>query len=566
MAYDKQFSFGIPKRIGELLASAGIISSEQLSEVVEIQRRHGGKLGNILIQKKFLDEKTLLRFLSKQFGIEYVEISALEPIQEELIQKIPKNIARQHHLIPVLREGNAIVVAMEDPMNIVVLDVLKMMTGYEIKAVLASGEEIIEAIGRYYGGNLCDSAKKSEVFSDKAVGADREDAVVMQTVNIIISDAVKSRASDIHIEPCVSTLRVRFRIDGVLQPGPEISNKIQHSVIARLKVMAGLGLSESHVPQDGATRIKLDGKEISLRVSSSPCVSGEKIVIHIRDSSVFRFKIDDLGFEPENMAVVLRCLKAPHGINLITGPAGSGKTTTLYAALAAINEPGINILTIEDPVEYVLEGLNQVKVNAEAGLTLAAGLRAFLRQDADIIMAGDIQDPESMSLSVSAAMTGRLVFSSLNTNDAAGAIARISMLGIEPYLISSTLLMVVGQRLVRTICVHCRENYEVDVQLLGTIGARKGIIPDTKKVTLARGRGCLECAGTGYHGRIGIHEVLEINDAIRALIAGKAPAAHIKEAAKKHGMITLRESAVRKAMAGITTVEEVLRVTASESE
>ena len=331
--------------------------------------------------------------------------------------------------------------------------------------------------------------------------------------------------------------------------------------------MATLDISERRLPQDGRTKLMIQDREIDLRVSVLPCGPGEKIVMRILDSSGLKLKLDDLGFEPENLAIFSKCIKAPHGVNLITGPTGSGKSTTLYSALATLNDPGVNIVTIEDPIEYNLEGINQVMVNNAVGLNFALGLRSFLRQDPDVIMVGEIRDFETMNIAINAAMTGHLVFSTLHTNDAASTITRIGMMGVEPFLTSSTLLMIVAQRLVRCICKNCKETYEVKPELLGSLNIRKALIDNNiknGKITLSRGKGCDICAGTGYKGRLGIHEILEVNDEIRALISAKAEVSKLKAAAVKNGMLTLRESVVRKLFQGATTVEEVVRVTGSD--
>jgi type IV pilus assembly protein PilB len=338
-----------------------------------------------------------------------------------------------------------------------------------------------------------------------------------------------------------------------------------NAIVSRLKVMSNLDISERRIPQDGRIKISLEKKEIDLRLSILPCAPGEKVVMRILDSSGLKVKISDLGFEPETLAQFEKSIASPHGIILITGPTGSGKSTTLYSALQTLNDSETNIVTIEDPVEYQLPGINQVSANAEVGLTFAAGLRSFLRQDPDIIMVGEIRDPETMGIAINAAMTGHLVFSTLHTNDAPGALTRITMMGVEPFLISSTVLMVMAQRLVRRICPKCHEAYEVDAQWLAKLGVKPEMFSESAgKVTLARGKGCDNCAKTGYRGRAGIHEILEINDEVRHAVMERANSTRIKEAARKHGMMTLRESAIRKMLAGVTTVEEMLRVTASD--
>jgi type IV pilus assembly protein PilB len=570
-----------------MLVSSGLITSAQLNEVLDMQRHSGGKLGQLLIHKKYIDERKLLEFLSKQFGIEFVDLRALE-IKEDILKIIPENIARRYGLIAVAKVDNKLKVAMEDPLNIVVLDDLKMMTGYDIKPVFGAESDISAAIDKNYGTKTSQEAldeilKKTtegtteislvEESSDKGGGEDlnaldeNEAAPIVKMVNLIISSAIKAHASDIHIEPTYKETKVRFRIDGVLHAQPAPPKKFHNAIISRLKIIANLDISERRLPQDGRTKMRIDDREIDLRVSILPCGPGEKVVMRILDSSGLKLKLEDLGMEPENLAIFAKCLKAPHGINLITGPTGSGKSTTLYSALATLNEPDVNIVTIEDPIEYQLEGINQVGVNADVGLTFASGLRSFLRQDPDVIMVGEIRDFETMSIAINAAMTGHLVFSTLHTNDAPGAITRIGMMGIEPFLTSSTLLMVVAQRLVRGICKNCKETYEVKPELLVSLGVSKAILDNNiknGKIILSRGRGCEVCAKTGYKGRMGIHEILEVNDVIRGLIIEKVHVSKIKDAARKNGMITLRESAIRKLFAGMTTVEEVIRVTGSD--
>lgn len=572
-----------------MLVSSGVISLEQLNEVLEIQKQTGVKIGQILIEKKYVSERQLLEFLSKQFSLEFVEISKIE-LPQEAIKAVPESVARRYRLIGIKKEANCLNVAMEDPLNIVVLDDLKMMTGLDIKPVFASEKEIFEAIDRYYGAKNSQEAlneilKKTNTeedsvkldFVDEKSKSDQEDIIsleakgeaapIVKMVNLIISSAIKSHASDIHIEPGYKDTRVRFRIDGVLHSQPSPPKKFHNAIISRIKIMANLDISERRIPQDGRTKLKIADKEIDLRISILPCGPGEKACMRILDSSGLKLKLEDLGFEPENLAIFSKCIKAPHGINLITGPTGSGKSTTLYSALSTLNGPDVNISTIEDPIEYNLEGINQVGVNSEVGLTFAAGLRSFLRQDPDIIMVGEIRDFETMSIAINAAMTGHLVFSTLHTNDAPGAITRIGMMGIEPFLTSSTLLMVVAQRLVRTICKNCKQPYEIKPELLIGMGVNRQLIErhiSDGKLFLYRGTGCEKCTKTGYKGRVGIHEILEVNDSIRGLIIDKADSGKIKEEAKKNGMITLRESAVRKMLAGLTTIEEVIRVTGSD--
>ena len=575
------------------MVETGVLSSVQLNEALTIQQKEGSKLGAILVEKGFITEVRLLEFLSRQCGIDFVRLADTGELSETIIKKVPESLARQHLLIPVASKNNKLVVAVADPLNVLVLDDLKLMLGIEIEAVLASESEILAAIEKYYGAKtsqqalaeilqqsdaegsqsqnveLDSSGVEAEVDESAVISMKRsaEDAPIVQMVNLIVAGAVKAKASDIHLEPFAREVKVRYRIDGVLHEQPAPPKRFYNALVSRIKIMANLDIAERRMPQDGRVKLRVDGRELVLRVSVLPCTPGEKVVMRILDSSGLKVRLSDLGFEPEAKSIFEKCMRAPYGINLITGPTGSGKSTTLYSARSQLNQPDVNIVTIEDPVEYQLPGINQVQANPEIGLTFVAGLRAFLRQDPNIIMVGEIRDLETMSIAINAALTGHLVFSTLHTNDAAGSITRMGMMGVEPFLISSSVLMVVAQRLVRGICKHCKETYEVDVEWLLKLGVPKTHIQVANgKVTLARGRGCGECAKTGYRGRVGLYEVLEINDALRELILEKATAGKIKEVATKSGMITLRECAIRKLLGGVTTVEEMARVTASDME
>jgi type IV pilus assembly protein PilB len=393
-----------------------------------------------------------------------------------------------------------------------------------------------------------------------------EDAPVIKLVNLIMAGAVKAKASDIHIEPFQKELRIRYRIDGVLHEQPAPPKKFHSAICARIKIMSNLNIAEKRLPQDGRLKLKIDTKEVDMRVSVLPCAPGEKIVMRILDSSGLKVQMTQLGFEPESMAVFKKAMEAPYGVALVTGPTGSGKSTTLYSALANLNTPDTNIMTAEDPVEYQLKGINQVQINNQVGLTFAAALRSFLRQDPDVIMVGEIRDQETATIAINAALTGHLVFSTLHTNDTSQTITRLGMMGVEPFLISSALLMVEAQRLLRSVCTKCREPYEVDKDSLIKLG-----VPEVQlqlagknKIVLHKGKGCDNCAGTGYRGRAGLYEVMEITDAIRQMILDRAPAKALKAQSMKQGMLTLRMCAIRKLLAGTTTVEEMLRVTASD--
>ncbi|MFH1725251.1 MAG: ATPase, T2SS/T4P/T4SS family [Elusimicrobiota bacterium] len=579
-----------------MMVDTGVINQEQLDEALEAQRRTGGKLGAILVQHGHLQEETLLQFLAEQCGIRYVRLAEAGEISEEIVAKVPESIARQYVLIPIdieesAKEGTTLTIAVADPLNVLIFDDLKAMTGFEIISVLAAERDILAAIDKYYkqesaedvledilkmsGGSEADAKGVDVIDKEMEEDAGGEDILslersgaespVIQMANLIISSAIKAKASDIHIEPFAKALAVRFRIDGVLSQQPTPPKRFQNALVSRIKIMANLDIAEKRLPQDGRIKLKIAKKEYALRVSCLPCVHGEKIVMRVLDTSALDVNLNQLGFEPESLAVFNKCIKAPYGINLITGPTGSGKSTTLYSALSILNQPGVNISTVEDPVEYQVAGINQVQVNAELGLTFSHGLRSFLRQDPDIIMVGEVRDIETLSVAINAALTGHLVFSTLHTNDAPGAITRMGMMGIEPFLMSSSLLMVVAQRLTRGVCKNCRETYEVDPDWLVKFGIRKQQMQVSEgKVALARGKGCENCAGTGYRGRRGLYEVLEVSDPMRQLIMDRAPASQLRDLALKQGMLSLRVCATRKLLSGETTVEEMIRVTASE--
>lgn len=581
-------SVGLSKRLGDLLVDAGTITEPQLQEALNVQHKEGGKLGSILIRLGHIEEEELLHFLSKQCGLSYVKLAGKDSIPKEALSAVPEGLARQHILFPVDKKEGKLVIALSDPLNVLVLDDLKMMTGCEVTPVLASESEILAAIDKYYGaasakGALEEILRSSGMTEDQAqldvveeTGAEAGESIetlkvkgqagpVIQMVNLILAGAIRSKASDIHFEPYPKQLRVRYRLDGVLHEQPAPPKKFQNAIVSRLKIMANLDIAERRRPQDGRIKVKIEGKEIDMRASFLPCAPGEKVVLRILDSSGLRVQMTQLGFEVEQLAVFQRAMKAPYGINLVTGPTGSGKSTTLYSALSILNQADVNILTVEDPVEYQLLGINQVQVNPEIGLTFAEGLRSFLRQDPDIIMVGEIRDLETVQIAINAALTGHLVFSTLHTNDAPSSITRLAMMGVEPFLITASLLTICAQRLMRVICVQCKEKYEVEAEWLRKLG-----VPDRDikamggKVPLWRGRGCDHCSKTGYRGRMGIYEVLDVTDGIRELILGRAPVASIRELARKQGMSTLRESAIRKLLAGTTTVEEMIRLTAQE--
>ena len=576
----------IKKRLGDLLVEVGIITAEQLQEALEEGKIRGGKLGEVLMELGYITEDVLLAFLGKQCGVSYVSLSEYGEIDEEVIKSVPESVARHQTLIPIALEGETLTIAMSDPLNVFAIDDLRLMTGKEINVVIASESEIKNAIEKYYGakgsmenilkemqlsakddGNV-EVVKKSDAGENDiiALEAAGEGAPIIKIVNLLLSGAVKAGASDIHVEPYEKTLRVRYRVDGVLHEVPSPPKKFQNAVVSRLKIMASLDIAERRLPQDGRIKIRVMDKEIDLRVSVLPTSFGEKVVLRILDASALCLDLTKLGFEPEALSIYKKNIEVPYGIALVTGPTGSGKSTTLYSTLSTINYPDRNIITIEDPVEYVLQGINQVQAKPDIGLTFAAGLRSFLRQDPDIIMVGEIRDAETAEIAINAALTGHLVFSTLHTNDAPGAMTRLNNMGIEPFLTTSTVIMVVAQRLIRVICKQCKEPYEVPVDFLSSIGVKDEEIKGKKKVTLYRGKGCDNCSNTGYRRRIACFEVMEINDELREIILNRESTHVIKAKARECGMVTLREAAVRKLLAGVTTVEEVMRVTFADVE
>lgn len=541
------------RRLGDLLIAAGMITSDQLEEALREQKRTGERLGRVLVRLGFITEESILEVLEFQLGIPKVVLAdyRLEP---EVVHLVPEGLARRYQAIPIRLDGNRLLVAMADPLNLLALDDLRLATGKEIIPAIAAEREIEEAITRFWQG--APDAVVGEVAAAavaETAGTTGTEAPAVRLVNNFIQQAVQMRASDIHIEPQEGEVRVRFRVDGLLRDFTRLPLEMQNSLISRIKIMAGMDIAEKRLPQDGRFQFAAGRRNIDLRVSSLPTVYGEKIVLRLLDQKAMLISLDELGFLPFLKERYENLIRNSYGMLLITGPTGSGKTTTLYATLKLLSSPEKNIITIEDPVEYLLPGINQVRVNPKAGLTFAAGLRAILRQDPDIIMVGEIRDRETADIAVRAATTGHLVFSTLHTNDAAGAVTRLLDMGVEPYLVNSSLLGVVAQRLVRRLCLHCREAYHPEAGSL-----EKAWLPAEEK--LWRGRGCPRCGYTGFAGRTAIQEILVMNEELRSLVSAKAPAVAIKNAAVAAGMVPLLEDGLEKVRRGITTVGEVLRV------
>lgn len=574
------------KKLGEMLVETGIITGEQLQEALDEQKKSGGRLGQNLLALGFITEDVMMAFVGKQMGVPYISLSEYGEIPKEIIKIVPENLCRHQTLIPISLEENILTIAMADPLNVFTVDDLRVMTGYEIKVVISSESEIKNAIEKNYSNkqNMEDilrtmdetkggsqgsigslevvkeeEEEQSDIASLEAAG---EDAPVVKLVNLLLSGAIKAGASDIHIEPFEKSFRTRYRIDGVLHEVSSPPRRLRAAIVSRIKIMAKLDIAERRLPQDGRIKVKLTGKTVDLRVSVLPTAFGEKVVMRILDASALCLDLTKLGFEPEVLPIYKKTIEVPYGIILATGPTGSGKSTTLYSALSTLNFPDRNIITIEDPVEYVLEGISQVQAKPDIGLTFAAGLRSFLRQDPDIIMVGEVRDAETAEIAINAALTGHLVFSTLHTNDAPGAVTRLTNMGIEPFLTASTVIMIVAQRLVRKICDNCKEDYQVPATFIREIGQK---YEDDKPVLLYRGKGCDHCTNTGYRGRLACYEVMVISDEIRDLILERASTHLIKQKAREQGMITLREAAFRKVLYGVTTIEEMMRVTYADA-
>lgn len=562
----------VRKELGDFLVESNLITRSQLNEARRIQRETGQRLGRVLVELGYVKEQDIVNALEFQLGITRVNLYDIT-LDRELLRAIPEHLARRYKAVPVKKEGSKLTVAMADPLNIMAVDDLRATTGCEIIPVLADEAEIDSILGNSLGLDElfagADGEEEAAVVEtgrfdlDELPDTAAEAVPVVRAVNSIIQQAVKSRASDIHLEPQEKSVRVRFRVDGFLRDIMTIPRRFHAPVVSRIKIMAEMDIAERRLPQDGRVRVRVGGKEVDLRVSTLPTIFGEKVVIRLLDKSHMLLKLEDLGFNQEILARYRNLIRRPHGMILVTGPTGSGKTTTLYATLNAINTPERNIITVEDPVEYVLPGINQIQVNPKAGLTFASGLRSILRQDPDVVMVGEIRDSETADIAIRAATTGHLVFSTMHTNDAAGAVARLLDMGIEPFLVASSVIGVLAQRLVRVICPRCKTAYELppDAPERSFLGLPADVVPK-----LWRGSGCSYCHRTGYHGRVAVHELMTVTGRMREAILRKASSGEIQSLARAHGMRSLREDAQGKVLAGITTFEELIRVAYMEEE
>ncbi|HET9327384.1 MAG TPA: type IV-A pilus assembly ATPase PilB [Candidatus Eisenbacteria bacterium] len=558
--------------IGQLLLDAQLIDAAGLQKAQLQSKNSGGSVVSNLVKTGAISEEALLEFLSQNFRAPSIDLRNFEP-DPQLTRLIPGDVATKFLALPVSRVGRRLVVAMVNPSNIFAIDDIKFITGYEIEPRVATDASLKRAIDRAYdsAGTMADVMKgmeedlsvveEEEVPTDEALSA-AEEAPIVKLVNSLISDAVRKGASDIHIEPYEKQMRVRFRIDGVLQEMMAPPFKFKAAIISRLKIMAELDIAERRVPQDGRIKIKVLNRTIDLRVSSLPTIFGEKIVMRILDKSNLNIDLGKLGFEPRSFTEFTAAVANPYGMVLVTGPTGSGKTTTLYSALSRINTPEVNVMTAEDPVEYNLDGINQVLVNDEVGLSFAAALKAFLRQDPNIIMVGEIRDIDTGAIATKAALTGHLVLSTLHTNDAASAIGRLIDMGIEPFLVASSVNLVLAQRLVRRPCASCKREVEPHPEVLRELGFSA---EDGAAFAWMEGEGCVDCNNTGYKGRQGVYEVMTMTPTLRDMVLDRAPASAIKKQAMSEGMRTLRMDGLSKLRRGMTTAEEVLKETAVDN-
>lgn len=550
-------------RLGDILIQSGIISQEQLDHALILQKEKNKKLGELLIDENILTEEQILGVLEYQLGIPYVDLNKyyIDPKAPKIISE---SLAKKHNLIPIGMNRGKLMVAMSDPLDMIATDDIRITTGLELDLVISSKNDIKKAINIYYDSTEL-AEKAVEEFKSQSniqeVEDDVEDedivnAPMVRLVNTIISQAVRSKASDIHIEPFEKNVRIRYRVDGELKEVMSPAKSTHSALVTRIKIMGKMDISERRIPQDGRVETIIENHAIDMRISVLPTVYGEKIVIRLLDRNAIIVGKEELGFTAHNLDLFDKIIKAPEGIILLTGPTGSGKTTTLYTILKELNQINKNIITVEDPVEYRLHGVNQVQVNAKAGLTFASGLRSILRQDPDIVMVGEIRDAETAQIATRAAITGHLVLSTLHTNDTASSISRLIDMGIETYMVSSSVMGIIAQRLVKKICTKCKESYEATKEELHFLGT-------DEPVTLHKGKGCNACSGTGYSGRTAIHEVLVMDREIRNLINEKKSIDEIKDRARTKGLKTLNESCRDLVLSGTTTTEQLIKITYS---
>jgi type IV pilus assembly protein PilB len=551
----------IRKRLGQILLEAGLVTEDQLQEALKNQE--GKSVGRTLVEMGFVTETQIATILAEKMGLPFIDLDNCQ-INANAVSTLSEEIARRYLVLPVDFEDERLVVAMSDPGNVFAIDDLRIVSGFDIKPVVSSESSLLAAIDRYYKmdktveqvtANVAE--EEVDVTKSEAMTKVVEDAPIVKFVNLVITQAISDRASDIHIEPQEKDLRIRYRIDGVLHEVMVSPKRIQSGVISRLKIMADMNIAERRVPQDGRCGLMVAGKTVDIRIATLPTVYGEKIVMRILEKSNALLGLDDLGFQPDTLEKFKKSFTKPYGAILVTGPTGSGKSTTLYSTLNVLNSPEKNTITVEDPVEYRMTGINQVQTNVKAGLTFANGLRAILRCDPDIVMIGEIRDKETAQIAIEAALTGHLVLSTLHTNNAAGALTRLFEMGIEPFLISSSVDCILAQRLARILCKNCKEPYVPDKEILKELNFP---FTEGEKLTFHKSNGCGRCNNTGYKGRIGVYEVLRMSEMIEKMTVERKSADEITKVAIDEGMVTLREDGWQKVKMGITSPEEILRV------
>jgi type IV pilus assembly protein PilB len=564
----------VNRRLGDLLVDEGLITPEHLQRALAEQKGTSEKLGSILVRLNLLSEEQLIGFLSRQYGIPSITLSQLD-IDPEVVRLVPTQLAKKYEVIPIKRTGNALTLAMSDPTNVFALDDVAFLTNLQVLPVVASQGAIRKAIDRIYDSQtaaITDVLEEldSELTTVQLVGEEEptvdvielkevaDEAPLVRLVNMVLVDAIQKGASDVHWEPYEKVFRIRFRIDGVLHEMLTPPKRLEAAILSRIKIMANLDIAERRLPQDGRIKLRYNRREIDFRVSVLPTIFGEKAVLRILDKESLKLDLTQLGFDEWSLTQFQAAIRQPYGMVLITGPTGSGKTTTLYSAIHTLNAPDVNIMTAEDPVEYNLKGVNQVQVNEGIGRTFASALRSFLRQDPDVILVGETRDLETAQIAIRAALTGHLVFSTLHTNDSPSTVARLVDMGIPAFLVSSSLLLIVAQRLARKVCQDCKEPYDADESALVPYGH---VPTGIGRTSFYKGKGCQTCNFTGMKGRIAIYELMSVDDEIRDLILHNAPVAELGEAAKRHGMKTLRQAGLIKVLEGTTTIEEVLKVT-----
>jgi len=568
-------------RLIDILINGKLITEEQLSKAVDVQKKSGGSLGKILVAQGFISQKDLMVVMSRQLNIPPIDLSKYK-IDKSLISLIPERIVKQYYIMPISKIGSVLTIAMSDPLNILAIDDIKMLTSYQIQPIIATENDIRDAISAYYGAEAQDIEKmlesggpsdvvefereeEEEKIDVSDVVEESKKAPIVKIVNLILHEAMKRRASDIHVEPCEKILRVRYRIDGNLQDAFLLPKKNQNAITARLKIMSKMDITETRIPQDGRFKISFDNKEIDFRVSVLPITFGGKIVLRALDKSSLSIGLDKLGFLPKPLSTFKTALARPYGMILVTGPTGSGKSTTLYSIITQINTPERNIVTLEDPVEYEVEGITQIQAKPEIGLTFATGLKSVLRQTPDIVMVGEIRDFETADIAIKASLTGQLILSTLHTNDASGAMTRLIDMGVEPFLVASSLVLSSAQRLMRRICQNCKEEITIPRNVLERMGLKPEEIEKRGLSKAFKGKGCSRCNKTGYYGRFGILETLLVDDNVRDMIMKKTSSDEIKNyAIKELQMLTLRDNALENFASGVTTLEEVMRVTSED--